>query len=135
MKVFNLTDVSTRVLLKQHMVNVPFTVGGVTIKPGESGEVKARYRSQCQRLLQMEALAIGAPPGGYAPATVDTEPAPPSPVPPPPSPTEPAPALMKTESTELFPEEPPPDTQSSPGDEEGSEEEKPKRRRGRRKKG
>lgn len=134
MKVFNLTDVPTRVLKKQCMVNVPFTVGGVTIKPGQSGEVKARYRSQLQRFLLMGAASIGVPPEGYVAAPIaeaDTDPAPPSPssivteIPPPevvPSPTE------------IYPEEPPPDTQSSPGDEESSTEDKPRGRRGRRKK-
>lgn len=68
-RVHNLTDVPTPALRTAKLVNVPITMSGVTIQPGESAMVGRPPARQSTRLTRVGAIHIGekAPPG-YTPA-------------------------------------------------------------------
>lgn len=67
-RVHNLTDVPTAPLKAAKLVNVPITMSGVTIQPGESEMVGRPPARQSTRLTRVGAIHIGEkPPPGYKP--------------------------------------------------------------------
>lgn len=76
-RVHNLTDVSTPALKAAKLINVPITMSGVTIQPGESAMVGRPPARQSSRLTRVGAIHIGEkPPLGYTPAPKTTAPVP-----------------------------------------------------------
>lgn len=68
MKVFNITDASTAALRNQGMENLPFRVGEVVVKPGDSAVLRgtAKERSELHPLVKSGAAAIDELPAWYA---------------------------------------------------------------------
>ena len=68
MKVFNITDVTTRALTQQGLVNVSIKVGEVSIAPGESQVLRgtAKEKSEVAAFVRRGAAAIDQLPPGYA---------------------------------------------------------------------
>lgn len=67
MRCFNLTDVKTLGLRARGFVNMPLTVGGVTIKPGQSQETPDtdEARRDAATYVAMGALSISRLPQYY----------------------------------------------------------------------
>lgn len=63
MKVYNITDIATPILENKGQVNLPVTLGGVLIPPGECREVPNKFRSEASRYPG--ALAVDRLPSGY----------------------------------------------------------------------
>ena len=63
MKVYNITDVVTPSLENKGQVNLPVTLGGVLIPPGEYREVPNKFRAEAARYTG--ALALDRLPPGY----------------------------------------------------------------------
>ncbi len=135
MKVFNLTDVSTRQLRHQGLANCPIKVDGVIIQPGTHGEVRdtsATRKYLQQNFVNRDAVAMDKVPKGYTGTAADKVTPPPKPRAPapdvtdPPADSEPPPPPGITDTHPEIP--PPPDTQPASGSEE-EEEVKPKRKK------
>lgn len=107
MKVFNLTDIPTKVLEQRGLVKKTIVVGRELVNPGESTEIEdtPRNRGRLQDLLRFGAVAIDKLPPTYAQAYAKEHPKPvaaqpvlapkppstPQVTPPPPEPEAPAP--------------------------------------------
>ena len=69
MKVFNLTDVSTPLLIQRGFINHTFAVGPALLEPGECVDVAPEHiqhiRAGLQRLVEAGAIAMGQAPPGY----------------------------------------------------------------------
>lgn len=63
MRVFNLTDVTTPVLVSRGLVNAPVRVGGKVIPPGGSSEVS--NLSGANAFISLGALAVNECPAEY----------------------------------------------------------------------
>lgn len=94
MKVYNLTDVATKVLVAQHLVNQHIVVGKELVSPGGSAEVEdtPHLRANLEHLLAVGAVSLEKMPPPYAHAKSKPgltsnvaqpaeEPAPPAPLP------------------------------------------------------
>lgn len=75
MRIFNLTDVSTRVLEQQKLLNQHFAVGGHMVVPGEYVDVEdvnGTLRGNLVHLLTVGAVSIDNVPPAYAAAKQTT---------------------------------------------------------------
>lgn len=72
MKIFNISDVETKLLKQRKLVNHTVVVGKQLLSPGASVEVPddvVQAKLECiDELITVGVLAKGAPPKGYVPA-------------------------------------------------------------------
>jgi hypothetical protein len=71
-KLFNLTDVSTKSLVQNKLVGHTFAVGAALIAPGDSADVpedlRARLLPEIQKLITLGAIAMNTLPPAYVAA-------------------------------------------------------------------
>lgn len=129
MRVYNLTDVSTPVLVSRELVRAPVQVGGVMIQPGKFADIP--NPAGARDLLSIGAISVDQIPGWYLeekakiPSERGASGPPTSPDDPPP-PEEPA---VTVEEQETHEEQEPPEDPESPEDK--PEKRSKKRRRSR----